>query len=390
MSGHSHWAGIKHKKALVDAKRGKVWSKLSKAIIIACKMGGGDPDMNPRLRLAIDAAKAVSIPLDREILHVLPQEFVVDDQDGIGDPSGMTGTRLEVNVHVITCSTTAVQNTVTCVNRAGLEVADTVLTQIAAAEACLTPDEKELGGAHLVFICAGMGGGTGTGAAPVIAEIAKEQGAIVVAMVTYPFNLERARRVKADEGIAKLRKNVDSVIVLDNNRLVKLVPNLPMNEAFAVADEILAKAVGGLVWTITQPSLINIDFADVRAIVQGGGVGFIAVGEGKGTDKVRGAAEGVLKNKLLDVDYEGANGALIHISGGADLTLGDAIKAGEIITEKMDPQANVKWGARLIPGYDGKLEIVAIVTGVKGANIFGAGADEPKKEVSYSDIEIIG
>ncbi len=251
--------------------------------------------------------------------------------------------------------------------------------------------EKELEGAHLVFICAGMGGGTGTGAAPVIAEVAKEQGAIVVAMVTYPFNLERARRVKADEGIAKLRKFVDSVIVLDNNRLVKLVPNLPMNEAFAVADEILAKAVGGLVWTITQPSLINIDFADVKAIVQGGGVGFIAVGEGKGTDKVRGASEGVLKNKLLDVDYEGATGALIHISGGADLTLGDAIKAGEMITEKMDPQANVKWGARLIPGYDGKIEIVAIVTGVKGANIFGAGVEEPsRKEVSYSDIEIIG
>jgi len=252
--------------------------------------------------------------------------------------------------------------------------------------------EKELEGAHLVFICAGMGGGTGTGAAPVIAEIAKEESAITAAMVTYPFNLERARRAKADEGIAKLRKVVDSVIVLDNNRLVKLVPNLPMNEAFAVADEILAKAVGGLVWTITQPSLINIDFADVRAIVTGGGVGFIAVGEGKGTDKVRAAAEGVLKNRLLDVEFDGANGALIHISGGADLTLGDAIKAGEIITEKMDAQANVKWGARLIPGYDGKLEIVAIVTGVKGANVFGASAEEPVRASasSYSDIEIIG
>ncbi|MEM2963307.1 MAG: cell division protein FtsZ [Candidatus Anstonellales archaeon] len=251
--------------------------------------------------------------------------------------------------------------------------------------------EKELEGAHLVFLCAGMGGGTGTGAAPVIAQIAKEQGAITVAMVTYPFNLERARKLKADEGIANLRKNVDSVIILDNNRLVKLVPNLPMNEAFSVADEILAKAIGGLVWTITQPSLINIDFADVRAIVQGGGVGFIAVGEGKGTDKVRGAAEGVLRNKLLDVDYEGANGALIHISGGADLTLGDAIKAGEIITEKMDTQANIKWGARLIPGYDGKLEIVAIVTGVKGASVLGMSfEDVSAKKVTYDDIEIIG
>jgi cell division protein FtsZ len=251
--------------------------------------------------------------------------------------------------------------------------------------------EKELEGAHLVFLCGGMGGGTGTGAAPVIAEMAKEQGAITVAMVTYPFNLERARRVKADEGIAKLRKSTDSVIILDNNRLVKLVPNLPMNEAFAVADEILAKAIGGLVWTITQPSLINIDFADVRAIMGGGGVGFVAVGEGKGTDKVTGAAEGVLKNRLLDVDFEGASGAVIHISGGADLTLGDAIKSGEIVTERMDPHANVKWGARLIPGYDGKIEIVAIVTGVKGANILGKTLDEPAAESNaYPDIEVIG
>jgi len=251
--------------------------------------------------------------------------------------------------------------------------------------------EKELNGAHLVFLCAGMGGGTGTGSAPIIAQIAKEQGAITVAMVTYPFNLERARRIKADEGIAKLRKITDSVIIVDNNRLVKLVPNLPMNEAFAVADEILAKAISGLVWTITQPSLINIDFADVRAIMgNGGGVGFIAVGEGKGTDKVTGAAEGVLKNRLLDVDFEGAGGALIHISGGSDLTLGDAIKAGEIITERMDPKANVKWGARLIPGYDGKLEIVAIVTGVKGASIVGKEVEEEQREPLYSDIEVIG
>ncbi|VVB65670.1 Cell division protein FtsZ 1 [Candidatus Gugararchaeum adminiculabundum] len=254
--------------------------------------------------------------------------------------------------------------------------------------------EKELSGAHLVFLCAGMGGGTGTGAAPVVAEIAKEQGAITVAMVTYPFSLERARRLKADEGIAKLRKVTDSVIILDNNRLAKLVPNLPMNEAFSVADEILAKAIVGLVWTITQPSLINIDFADVRSIMAGGGVGFIAVGSGKGTDKVTGAAEGVLKNRLLDVDFEGASGALIHISGGADLTLGDAIKAGEMVTERMDPQSNVKWGARLIPGFEGRLEIVSIVTGVKGASIAGKTYSEPAAASAgsglLSDIEVIG
>jgi cell division protein FtsZ len=247
--------------------------------------------------------------------------------------------------------------------------------------------EESFSGSQLVFLCAGMGGGTGTGSIKVAAQIAKEQGAIVVAMVTYPFDLERIRKVKAEEGIQALRKFCDSVIILDNNRLVKLVPNLPMNDAFALADEVLAKAIGGLVWTITQPSLINIDFADVRSILGGGQVGFIAVGTGRGTDKVNLAAEGVLKNKLLDVNMEGASGALIHISGGASLTIGDAIKAGEIITDQMDPKANIKWGARLIPGYDDQIEIVAIVTGVKGASVVGR--LEEQKPTSFSGIEMI-
>ncbi len=248
--------------------------------------------------------------------------------------------------------------------------------------------EKAFEGAQLVFLCAGEGGGTGTGIIPVAAQIAKEQGAIVVAMVTYPFDLERLRKVKAEEGIQELRKYADSVIILDNNRLVKLVPNLPMSDAFAMADEVLAKAIGGLVWTITQPSLINIDFADVRSIMGSGQVGFIAVGMGKGTDKVNIASESVLKNKLLDVDFENAKGALIHISGGGSLTIGDAIKAGEIITDRMDPKANIKWGARLIPGYDDMIEIVAIVTGVKGSSIVGKFEEKPKNP--YSDLEIIG
>jgi cell division protein FtsZ len=262
-----------------------------------------------------------------------------------------------------------------------------------AAEIDRAAIEKEVDGAHLVFVCAGMGGGTGGGATPIVAQIAKEQGAIVVAMVTYPFSLERARKKRADECIAALKKHCDSVIILDNNRLVQLVPNLPMQEAFAVADEILSRAISGLVWTITQPSLINIDFADVRSIMQGGGVGFIAVGEGKSNDKVRAAAEGVIKNRLLDVEFEGAKGALIHITGGSDLTLGDAIKAGEIITEKMDPEANVKWGARILNNYEGKIEIVALVTGVKGASIGGSqyssDTEADKGWFSGGDLEVL-
>jgi cell division protein FtsZ len=241
---------------------------------------------------------------------------------------------------------------------------------------------------QLVFLCCGMGGGTGTGSIAVAAQIAKEQGAIVVAMVTYPFDLERVRKVKAEEGIQNLRKYCDSVIILDNNRLVKLVPNLPMNDAFALADEVLAKAIGGLVWTITQPSLINIDFADVRSIMGNGDVGFIAVGSGRGNNKVDAAAEGVLKNRLLDVDMEGASGALIHISGGNSMTIGDAIRAGEIITDQMSQTANIKWGARLMPGYDDQIEIVAIVTGVKGSSIVGK--MEEKKSTTWDSLEMVG
>ncbi len=270
----------------------------------------------------------------------------------------------------------------------GLGAGGSPETGAKAAEVDRNLIEEVFSGSQLVFMCGGMGGGTGTGSMPVAAQIAKEQGAIVVAMVTYPFDLERVRKTKAEDGIQKLRKFCDSVIILDNNRLVKLVPNLPMNEAFALADSVLAKAIGGLVWTITQPSMINIDFADVRSIMVGGGVGFIAVGTGKGTDKVTSAAEGVLKNRLLDVDYEGATGALVHISGGSSLTIGDAIKAGEIITDRMDQKANVKWGARIIPGYEDQLEIVAIVTGVKGASIVGR--LEEKRQEPYQDLEMIG
>jgi len=250
---------------------------------------------------------------------------------------------------------------------------------------------RQLNGTNLLFLCAGMGGGTGTGAAPVVAQIAKEMGAIVIAMVTYPFALERARLQKADQGIADLRKYADSVIILDNNRLAQIVPNLPMNQAFLVADEILAKAISGLVFTIKQPSLVNIDFADVRAIMGGGDVGFISVGSGRGPNKVEDAVKGVLENRLLDVDFDGAKGAILHIAGGADLTLGDAIGAGERITDKMSASANVKWGARIVPEYDGKLEICAIVTGVKSPQIAGKAFEEPKKaRAQYDNIEIVG
>lgn len=230
--------------------------------------------------------------------------------------------------------------------------------------------KKEIGENELVFIVGGMGGGTGTGAMPTIARIAKENGAIVVAMVTYPFNIERVRLKTAQRGIQELVGIADTVVVIDNNRLLAYAPNLPLNQAFELADSITTRAVTGISDTIMFPSLINVDYADVKAIMQNGGVAFISLGEGNGHDKVENAIKTTLEHPLLDVDYEGAKGALIHLEGGADLTLGDAIKIGEGITSSFDPEANIKVGARVNPELRNSVRVTSIVVGVKSPMIF--------------------
>lgn len=231
--------------------------------------------------------------------------------------------------------------------------------------------EKMLNSADLVFLTAGMGGGTGTGSAPIIAEVAKKQGAIVIAIVTYPFALERARLEKADAGIDALKAQADTIIVIDNNRLVQIVPNLPIDQAFNVADEIIARAVRGITETITTPSLINLDFADVRAIMSNGGVSMIAVGESKGTGRATEVVANTLNHALLDVDYTGATGVLLHITGGPDMTLGECNQIGEALTERVDPNATVIWGARLDPNFEGKIEAIAIFTGIQSPYVLG-------------------
>ncbi len=230
---------------------------------------------------------------------------------------------------------------------------------------------------NLVFLTAGMGGGTGTGAAPVVARSAKEQGAIVVGIVTLPFALERVRLETAKKGIEKLRQEVDTLVIIDNQRLVELYPNLPIEKTFALADEITAKAVRGITETITQPSLINLDFADVRTIMSAGGLAMISVGEAHGSNRVEEVVENTLKNKLLDVDYSKATGVLIHIIGGPDLTLGDANQIGTKLTEQITPNANVTWGARLDETYQDKVEVIAIFTGVSGASVTGKEEEKP-------------
>ncbi len=248
-----------------------------------------------------------------------------------------------------------------------------------AAEVSKNELVQLLDGVDMLFVSAGMGGGTGTGSAPVVAEIAKENGAIVVSIVTYPFSLERARMINAEAGIQKLSEQSDTVVVIDNNRLTELVPNLPIQDAFRVADEVIARTVRGITETITQPSLINLDFADIRSVMTGRGLSLIAVGESSSVNKVQEAVDDTLNNALLDVDIGGASGCLIHITGGPELTLGEANMVGELLTERIDARAQVIWGARVDPTFGNKIEIIAIFTGVKSPYITGKAATKDER-----------
>lgn len=225
--------------------------------------------------------------------------------------------------------------------------------------------------ADMVFITAGMGGGTGTGSAPVVAQIARETGAIVIGVITMPFNIERARIDKAEFGLKQLRKCCDTVIVIDNNRLVDIAGNLPIGQAFAVANELISTMIKGIVETIAVPSLVNLDYADVKAIMTNGGVSVIGIGESDTENRVTEAVSRALSNPLLDVKYNGSDGALIHISGGSDLTLEEVQKVGELVTNSLDADANVIWGARVHNEMEGKLRVMTIITGVSSPYVLG-------------------
>ncbi len=231
-----------------------------------------------------------------------------------------------------------------------------------------------LDGADLVFVTGGLGGGTGTGSLPVVAEVAKDIGAVVVGAVTMPFKIERARIGKAKQALVKLRKSSDSVVVIDNNKLLSYVPDLPMNDAFAVADEVLARMVKGITETISLPSLVNLDFADVRAVMREGsknGIAMIGLGESDTRNRAEEAVLHALENPLLEVDYRGATGALVHITGGEDLTLAEATKIGEIATSYLREDSNVIWGARIDQEFNGMVQVMVIMTGVHSPDIMG-------------------
>jgi cell division protein FtsZ len=223
----------------------------------------------------------------------------------------------------------------------------------------------------VAFVACGLGGGTGTGAAPVVSELARQKGAIVVGVVTTPFRIEKGRIFYAMQGLNAMRRSCDTVIVIDNNKLMETVPQLPLNKALGVADNVLANMVKGIVEIFTVPGLINLDFSDFKTIMKRGRVAVVGIGESDSPNRAEDAVRNALRNPLLDIDYIGATGAMIHVSGDNEMTIEEANRVGEIVTEVMSDESLVIWGARIDPSLNGVLRVTLIMTGVNSPHLLG-------------------
>jgi cell division protein FtsZ len=239
---------------------------------------------------------------------------------------------------------------------------------------------QALQGADMVFITCGLGGGTGTGSAPIVAEVAKKSGALTVAIVTLPFTMEGKRRWEnALHGLEMLKQHVDTLIVIPNDKLLELAPDLPLHTAFKVADEILTNSVKGIAEVVTKPGLVNRDFADIRTVMGKGGVALIGMGESDSDNRAREAVEKAINNPLLDADITGANGALINVIGGEDMTLDEVKTVVEAVAIKLDEEARIIWGAQIAPDLKGTIRVMLIVTGVKSSQILGLAQSQVEK-----------
>jgi cell division protein FtsZ len=224
---------------------------------------------------------------------------------------------------------------------------------------------EALKGSDMIFITAGMGGGTGTGASPIVAQIAREVGALTVGVVTKPFTFEgKKRQLAAEEGIANLKQHVDTLITVPNDRLLQVADKrTPLAEAFRLADDVLRQGIQGISDLITVPGLINLDFADVKTIMSAAGSALMAIGEATGDNRATDAAQMAIASPLLDIDISGARGVLFNITGGMDLTLFEVNEAADIISRAAHPEANIIFGAVQDPNFDGRVKITVIATG---------------------------
>ena len=246
--------------------------------------------------------------------------------------------------------------------------------------------KKKLAGSDMVFITCGLGGGTGTGAAPVIAAIAKKQGSLTIGVVTLPFTIEGRKRIENSmDGLERLESVVDTLIVIPNDKLLELAPELPLHTAFKIADEILTNAVKGVTELVTTSGLVNLDFADVKSVMANGGVSLIGMGESDSTNRSIESVEKAIQNPLLDVDISNASGALVNIIGGNDMSLDECKTIIETVGNKLNPNAKLIWGAQISPDMDKSIRVLLIVTGVKSAQILGHG--ETIESMKHREIE---
>jgi len=250
--------------------------------------------------------------------------------------------------------------------------------------------KKALQGADMVFLTAGLGGGTGTGSLPVIADVAKKLGALTVAVVTLPFTMEGKQRMRnAKEGLENLESATDTLIVIPNDKLLEIVPDVSLATAFKVADEILVNAVKGIAELVTKPGLVNLDFADVRSVMSEGGLSMIGMGESDTENRAFEAVEKALNNPLINVDVNGARGALINVIGGPDITIREAQQICEAVSNRLSPEAKIIWGVQIAKELGETVRALLIITGVQSPQIFGPGkswSSEKKKDIE----EVLG
>ena len=247
---------------------------------------------------------------------------------------------------------------------------------------------KKVSDSDMVFITCGLGGGTGTGAAPVVADIGKKMGALTIGIVTLPFTVEGQKRIEnAQYGLEKMAAITDTLIVIPNDKLLEIAPELPIHTAFKVADEILTNAVKGITELITKAGLVNLDFADVKAIMSKGGVSLIGIGESDSDDRAKESVERAINNPLLDVDITNAEGVLVNIIGGNEMSLDDYKKVMEVIGEKVSSNAKIISGAQISADLEKSIKVLLIVTGVKSSQILG-GAELSKTEQDELEEEL--
>lgn len=344
--------GTELQKSAVDEELEKLLSKVKPRILVVGAGGAGNNTMSRLMETGIEGAETIAVNTDaQDLLYTNAQRKILIGRE-------LTG---------------------------GLGAGSIPQVGEEAARESENELKENLQGADIVFITCGLGGGTGTGSAPVIANIAQDTGALTVGVVTFPFSMEgMRRRGNAEMGLEKLRKYADTVIVIPNDRLLDIAPNLPLSAAFKVADEILVRAVKGITELITKPGLINLDFADVRAVMEGGGVAMIGMGESDTEKRATEAIEKAINSPLLSVDITGAKGALINVVGGEDLSLAEAEQVVEMVAQRLDPKANIIWGAQIDDEMKGLLRVMLVITGVRSKQIFGSGDDiiRPKRDGS--------